>query len=96
VPISTSHVLWGPLPAGAVVALEGSPVTMTIRTYMVIYERDEEGWWVAGVPDAPGCHTQGRTIEQARERILDALSLYAEDATEILLREEARGPGTAA
>ena len=63
-----------------------------MKTYTVIYERDEDGWWVAEVPEVPGCHTQGCTIEQARERILDALSLYADDTTHILLREEARLP----
>ena len=57
---------------------------------------DEDGWWVAEAPDAPGCHTQGRAIEQARERILDALSLYTDDAAPILLREEARVPESAA
>lgn len=67
-----------------------------MKTYTVIYERDEDGWWVAEAPEAPGCHTQGRTIEQARERILDALSLYADDAAHILLREEARLPESAA
>jgi len=67
-----------------------------MKTYRVIYERDEEGWWVAEAPEAPGCHTQGSTIEQARERILDALSLYTDDGAEILLREEMRRPESAA
>ena len=67
-----------------------------MKTYTVVYERDEADWWVAEVPEVPGCHTQGRTIEQARERILDALSLYAGDTTPILLREEARQPESAA
>jgi predicted RNase H-like HicB family nuclease len=63
-----------------------------MKTYTVIYERDEEGWWVAEVPEVPGCHTQGRTIEQARERILDALSLYVDETTHTLLHEEVRVP----
>lgn len=67
-----------------------------MKTYTVVYERDEEDWWVAEVPEVPGCHTQGRTIEQARDRILDALSLYADDGSPIPLREEARQPESAA
>ena len=67
-----------------------------MKTYTVVYERDEEDWWVAEVPEVPGCHTQGRIIEQARERILDALSLHADDGAPILLREEARQPESAA
>ena len=67
-----------------------------MKTYRVIYERDEDGWWVAEVAEVPGCHTQGSTIEQARLRILDALSLYSDDGAEILLREETRQPESAA
>lgn len=49
----------------------------------VVYERDEEGWWVAEIPEVPGCHTQGRTIAQARERIREALAVALDrrDAT---------------
>jgi predicted RNase H-like HicB family nuclease len=43
------------------------------KVYTVEYERDESGWWVASVPEIDGCHTQGRTIEQARERIREAI-----------------------
>jgi len=67
-----------------------------MKTFTVVYERDEANWWVADVPDVPGCHTQGRTVEEARERILDALSLYVNDANQILLHEEARLPQSAA
>lgn len=44
--------------------------------YTVIYERDEVGWWVTRIREVPGCVTQGRTIEQARTRIREALSLF--------------------
>ncbi len=46
------------------------------REYEVDYELDEAGWWVAKVRKLAGCHTQGRTIEQARERIREALSAF--------------------
>jgi hypothetical protein len=39
-----------------------------MSTYKVVYERDEGGSWIAEVPSVPGCHSYGRTIEQARER----------------------------
>jgi len=41
----------------------------------VVFERDTDGWWVAWVPGVPGCHTQGRTLAQARERIKEALAV---------------------
>ena len=50
--------------------------------YRVTYERGEDGWWLARVVDIQGCHTQGATIEQARERIREAMGLFdvADDA----------------
>jgi predicted RNase H-like HicB family nuclease len=45
-------------------------------SYVVRYERDADDWWFAEVKDVPGCHTQGRTIEQARERIREALQAW--------------------
>ena len=35
-----------------------------MKNYKVRYELDETGWWVASIDAVPGCHTQGRTIEQ--------------------------------
>ncbi len=69
--------------------------TAPMKTYRVIYERDEEGWRVAEAPESPGCHTQGNTIEQERERILDALSFYTDEGAKILLREETSRTGSA-
>jgi predicted RNase H-like HicB family nuclease len=43
------------------------------QSYNVIYERDPEGLWVATVSGIAGCHTQGRTIEQARGRAREAI-----------------------
>jgi predicted RNase H-like HicB family nuclease len=37
------------------------------------YERDEDGWWLATVAEVAGCHTQARTVDEARARIREAL-----------------------
>lgn len=39
----------------------------------IVFERDEEGWIVASIPEVPGAHSQGRTREEARENVIDAL-----------------------
>ncbi|MGQ0669714.1 MAG: type II toxin-antitoxin system HicB family antitoxin [Actinomycetota bacterium] len=49
-------------------------------TYEVVVERDESGAWLARVPSVPGCHTYGRTLDQARRRIREALGLWIDDA----------------
>lgn len=46
------------------------------KSYTVRYELDETNWWLATVPAIPGCHTQGRTLEQAETRIREALALH--------------------
>jgi predicted RNase H-like HicB family nuclease len=38
-------------------------------------EPDEEGWIVARVMEVPGTLSQGRTREEARENVIDALRL---------------------
>jgi predicted RNase H-like HicB family nuclease len=50
--------------------------------YQVTLERDERGWWIASVPSVSGVHTQGRSIEQAVNRIREALALWVDDAEE--------------
>jgi predicted RNase H-like HicB family nuclease len=44
-------------------------------------------WWVASVPEIPGVTTQGATLEEARENVLDALSLILECNRELAERE---------
>jgi predicted RNase H-like HicB family nuclease len=39
----------------------------------IVYEVDENGWVVASVPDVLGVHSQGRTREEARANVIDAL-----------------------
>jgi predicted RNase H-like HicB family nuclease len=52
---------------------------MTKKTRTVVFQRDEDGWWVATVKGLAGVHTQGRTVAQARDRIHDALAAAGED-----------------
>jgi len=49
--------------------------------YTVIIERDEDGIYVAKVPDIPGCYSQGKTVEEAVKRVREAIQvcLEAED-----------------
>ena len=54
-----------------------------------IYEHTEDGWWVVSVPEIPGAHSQGRTLEEAREMIKDATRLLLEVRREDAEREAA-------
>jgi predicted RNase H-like HicB family nuclease len=48
--------------------------------YHVKYTRDESGWWQASVHGVAGCHTQGKTLAEAKLRIREALMLFVDDA----------------
>jgi predicted RNase H-like HicB family nuclease len=41
----------------------------------IVYEPGEEGWVMATIPQIPGVHSQGRTREEARANVIDALRL---------------------
>ena len=43
---------------------------------VVTYEEDEDGWIVASCPSLPGCHSQGRTKQEASENIQEAIRGY--------------------
>lgn len=49
-----------------------------IYNFTVVIEQDESGWFVAKVPDLQGCYTQGKTVEQAMERIREAIQVCVE------------------
>ena len=55
------------------------------REFDVVYQPIEDGWIMASVPELPGAVTQGRTIEEARDMIKEAVELllqsYRENAT---------------
>lgn len=48
------------------------------REFDVVIERDAEGWFVASVPTLRGCHTQARSLDELRERIVEAIELCLE------------------
>jgi len=45
------------------------------RFFDVIIERDEEGYYVASVPELHGCHTQAKSLDKLMERIKEAIEL---------------------
>ena len=49
------------------------------KTYPVIVERGEDGWYVATMPLFVGCYTQGKTIDEALKNIREAVALCLED-----------------
>ncbi len=49
-----------------------------ISDFTVLIEQDEDGFYVATVPDIQGCYTQGKTIPEVLERIKEAIEVCLE------------------
>lgn len=59
--------------------------------FKVLIEQDEDGLYVASVPELPGCYTQGKTLEEVRERIKEVIELVLEADKEVK-KEKLRSP----
>jgi predicted RNase H-like HicB family nuclease len=46
--------------------------------FAVIVEKDEAGYYVASVPELPGCHTQAKTLDELMVRVKEAIEAYLE------------------
>lgn len=66
---------------------------MTEITFTAIYEEAEEGGYIAYIAELPGANTQGETLEETRENLLEAMQLILEanrEAAEQKLSANAR------
>lgn len=52
------------------------------REFVVVIERDEDGWYVASVPELHGCHTQARSLDELSRRIKEAILLCLQATNE--------------
>lgn len=51
--------------------------------FNVIIEKGEDGYYISQVVELPGCHTQGKTIDELMERTKEAISLCLEEQKDI-------------
>jgi predicted RNase H-like HicB family nuclease len=57
--------------------------------FTAVFEKHGK-WWVAYVEELPGAHTQGATLDEARENLKEAVALMIEANREIAEREIGR------
>ena len=53
--------------------------------FTAIIEQDEE-WYISYCPEIPGANGQGKTIEECKRNLAEAISLILEDRREDALR----------
>ena len=49
-----------------------------VREFTVVIEQDEDGIYVASVPELPGCHTRAESLDELNRRIKEAIEIYFE------------------
>ena len=54
------------------------------KEFTIVIEQDEDGMYVASVPELEGCHTQAKTLDELRTRIKEAIQLYLEVESELV------------
>lgn len=59
-----------------------------MEKFTAVFERDGD-WWVAFVEELPGANTQGRTLEEARENLKDAIVMVLKANRDLARRETA-------
>ena len=60
-----------------------------MNAFTAVYERDG-AWWIGYVEELPGANSQGKTIEEVRRNLKEAVELIL-DANKKLARRASRG-----
>lgn len=58
-------------------------INMAKRVFTVIIEKDEDGVYVAEVPDLKGCYTQGETVEEVMKNIKEVIEMCLEEQKDV-------------
>jgi len=61
---------------GNLISPEANLHPMATRSFHLIVEKDEDGWYVGSVSELPGCHTQAKSLDGLRDRIREAIGAY--------------------
>jgi len=62
---------------------------MMANTFTAVFERTNK-WWIGYIEELPGANTQGKTLEEARENLKEAVELILR-ANRELARRQAEG-----
>ncbi len=57
-----------------------------MEKFTAVFEKEGE-WWIGYVEELPGANTQGKTLEEVRENLKEAVRLIIEANRELARRE---------
>jgi predicted RNase H-like HicB family nuclease len=79
--------IWDTLTPGTDILLTGIEQTMEALKYHIMLKKDpDEGVYIVSVPSLPGCHTFGKSIEEAIEMAKEAIEGYIESIDKFTIR----------
>ena len=55
-----------------------------VLKFKVVIEKDEDGYYVADVPELQGCHTQAKDKKELMKRVKEVIALCLEDNTPVI------------
>jgi predicted RNase H-like HicB family nuclease len=64
-------------------------MVLMVMKFTAVFEKDGD-WWIGYVEELPGANTQGRTLDEARENLKEAIQLVI-DSNRELARSESQG-----
>ena len=57
---------------------------MKVMKFKVLVEKDENGYYVADVPELQGCHTQAKNKKELMKRVKEVIELCLEDNNPVI------------
>jgi len=57
-----------------------------MEKFTAIFEREDD-WWIGYVEELPGANTQGRSLDEVRENLKEAVRLLIQSYRELVQRE---------
>jgi len=61
------------------------------NTFTAVFEQ-KDAWWIAYVEELPGANSQGKTLEEARENLKEAVQLIMETNRALAQQRDDRQP----
>ena len=55
-----------------------------VLKFKVVVEKDEDGYYVADVPELQGCHTQAKDKKELMKRVKEVIALCLEDNAPVI------------
>ena len=57
---------------------------LRVMKFKVLVEKDEDGYYIADVPELQGCHTQAKNKKELMKRVKEVIELCLEDDNPII------------